>query len=189
MRAGHIVEERNGRARDRQPKEARGLMREFRHGDLQVLLCGIPAIRLGHNLDTASVVVVDGLVFSYEMFDQFIARAHRLSSKQARHRVRDAHEGLARREEVGAALRQGSRGGSRARRPAHGRARGADLAGEGAQGSPGRGVPLTGEEIAEAELRAAWETTATVIPLIPRRKPFASLEPLVDIEQLELFAA
>jgi hypothetical protein len=44
-----------------------------------VLLCGIPAIRLGHNLDTASVVVVDGLVFSYEMFDQFIARAHRLS--------------------------------------------------------------------------------------------------------------
>ncbi len=57
-------------------------MRDFRHGDLQVLLCGIPAIRLGHNLDTASVVVVNGLVFSYEMFDQFIARAHRLSSRK-----------------------------------------------------------------------------------------------------------
>jgi hypothetical protein len=50
-------------------------------------------------------------------------------------------------------------------------------------------VPLTGEEIAEAELRAAWETTTNVIPFVPCRKPFASLEPLVDIEQLELFAA
>jgi hypothetical protein len=52
-----------------------------------------------------------------------------------------------------------------------------------------KGVPLTGEEIAEAELRAAWENTTNVIQLASRRKPFASLEPLVDIEQLELFAA
>jgi len=28
-------------------------------------------------------------------------------------------------------------------------------------------VPLTGEEIAEAELRAAWETTSNVIPFLP----------------------
>jgi hypothetical protein len=47
-----------------------------------VLCYGIPSIRLGHNLDTAAVVIVDGLVFSYEMFDQFIARVHRLTSKR-----------------------------------------------------------------------------------------------------------
>jgi SNF2 domain-containing protein/helicase-like protein len=82
VKAGHIVEEKDGKAATVNPKKRARVMREFRHGGLQVLLCGIPAIRLGHNLDTASVVVVDGLVFSYEMFDQFIARAHRLSSKK-----------------------------------------------------------------------------------------------------------
>ncbi len=70
VRAGHIVEERNGKPATVNPKKRAVVMRDFRHGSLQVLLCGIPAIRLGHNLDTASVVVVDGLVFSYEMFDQ-----------------------------------------------------------------------------------------------------------------------
>lgn len=29
-----------------------------------------------------------------------------------------------------------------------------------------KGVPLTGAAIAEAELRAAWETTAQVIPFV-----------------------
>ena len=75
VRAGHIVEERNGKPATVNPKKRAAVMRDFRHGSLQVLLCGIPAIRLGHNLDTASVVVVDGLVFSYEMFDQFISRS------------------------------------------------------------------------------------------------------------------
>jgi len=32
-------------------------------------------------------------------------------------------------------------------------------------------VPLTGEEIAEAELRAAWEATTNVIPLVPHPGP------------------
>lgn len=61
MRAGHIVQERNGKVATVNPKKREFVMRDFRHRNLQ-LLCGIPAIRLGHNLDTASVVVVDGLV-------------------------------------------------------------------------------------------------------------------------------
>ena len=48
-----------------------------------------------------------------------------------------------------------------------------------------KGVPLTGEEIAEAELRAAWQATTNVIQL-PHREPVA---PLSSSEQLELFAA
>ena len=50
-------------------------------------------------------------------------------------------------------------------------------------------MPLTGEEIAEAELRAAWENTTNVIPFVPQRKPLPPIQPLGEIEQLELFAA
>ena len=82
MRAVHIVEEKDGRAQTLGPRQRAKAIASFRHGDAQVLCCGIPSIRLGHNLDTAAVVIVDGLVFSYEMFDQFIARVHRLTSKR-----------------------------------------------------------------------------------------------------------
>jgi predicted RNA methylase len=78
VRAIHIVEDRDGRAQTLGPRQRARAISAFRHGDAQVLCCGIPSIRLGHNLDTASVVIVDGLVFSYEMFDQFIARARSL---------------------------------------------------------------------------------------------------------------
>ena len=81
VHAVHIVEERDGRAQTVNPRKRGKAIAAFRDGDAQVLCCGIPSVRLGHNLDTASVVIVDGLVFSYEMFDQFIARAHRLTSR------------------------------------------------------------------------------------------------------------
>jgi hypothetical protein len=51
------------------------------------------------------------------------------------------------------------------------------------------GVPLTGEEIVDTELQAAWETTAKIIPFVPRRKPVEPIQPLGETEQLELFAA
>ncbi len=41
-----------------------------------------------------------------------------------------------------------------------------------------KGVPLTGEEIAEAELQAAWEETTNVIPLRPRPRPIELIQPL-----------
>jgi len=37
----------HAKAGEKIPKKRAVVMREFRHGDLQVLLCGIPAIRLG----------------------------------------------------------------------------------------------------------------------------------------------
>jgi hypothetical protein len=189
VRAGHIVEERGGRAQTVNPKKRAMLMDEFRRGSLQVLLCGIPAIRLGHNLDTASVVVVDGLVFSYEMFDQFIARAHRLSSRKP--------------VTVYVMLTKGSLDEKKWELlSAKGAA--ADLALDGQlmdeREEPismekvltelqTRGVPVTGEEVSERELRAAWESGVNAIALPPRATPVPPLEPLRGVEQLELFAA
>jgi SNF2 family DNA or RNA helicase len=82
INAVHITEEQGGKAQTMNPKKRAKVMHEFRHGSAQVLCCGIQAIRLGHNLDTASVVIVNGLVYSYENLDQFLARAHRLTSKK-----------------------------------------------------------------------------------------------------------
>ncbi|MHB8492621.1 MAG: hypothetical protein ACYDA6_10480, partial [Solirubrobacteraceae bacterium] len=52
-----------------------------------------------------------------------------------------------------------------------------------------RGVPVTGEEIAEAELRAAWEATTGVIRLAPAPRPFEPVKSVRAVEQLALFAA
>jgi SNF2-related domain/Helicase conserved C-terminal domain len=189
VRAGHIVDERDGKAATVNPRKRAVVMRDFRHGSLQVLLCGIPAIRLGHNLDTASVVVVDGLVFSYEMFDQFIARAHRLSSKKP--------------VAVYVMLTKGSLD-ERKWALLSAKAAAADLALDGQlmdereepismeqvlKELQAKGVPLTGDEIAETELQAAWETAAKVMPFVPRREPLPPIQPLGETEQLELFAA
>jgi hypothetical protein len=206
VKAGHIVEERDGKASTVSPKKRAKAMRDFRHGSLQVLLCGIPAIRLGHNLDTASVVVVDGLVFSYEMFDQFIARAHRLSSKKP--------------VTVYVMLTKGSLDEKKWELLCQ-KSEAADLALDGQlmdereepisleqvlKDLQKQGVPLTGEEIAEAELKAAWEALPQVsqfgrlpVPVdvsdyqevnegpatLPRR--YKPLKPLKDSEQMSLF--
>ncbi len=189
VRAGHIVEERDGKAATVNPRKRAVVMRDFRHGSLQVLLCGIPAIRLGHNLDTASVVLVDGLVFSYEMFDQFIARAHRLSSKKP--------------VTVYVMLTKGSLD-EKKWALLSAKAAAADLALDGQlmdereepisleqvlKELQAKGVPVTGDEIAEAELHAAWETASKVIPFVPCRKPMVPIPTLGETEQLELFAA
>jgi len=205
VKAGHIVEERDGKASTVSPRKRAKVMRDFRHGDLQVLLCGIPAIRLGHNLDTASVVVVDGLVFSYEMFDQFIARAHRLSSKKP--------------VTVYVMLTKGSLDEKKWELLCQ-KAEAADLALDGQlmdereepisleevlKELQKQGVPLTGEEIAEAQLQATWETTPHVtidrLPVpqdasqfeqvnegpAPMPRIYRPIKPLRDSEQLSLF--
>jgi len=205
VRAGHIVEERNGRPATVNPKKRAQVMRDFRHGALQVLLCGIPAIRLGHNLDTASVVVVDGLVFSYEMFDQLIARAHRLTSKRP--------------VTVYVMLAKGSVDEKKwALLCAKSEA--ADLALDGQlmderedpvsleevlKQMQRQGVPVTGEEIPEADLRASWELAPKVKPLgtlptalapdlhvvnegpAPVPRTYRPLAPITSSEQLSLF--
>lgn len=188
VRALHIVEERNGRAQTLDPRRRAKAIAEFRHGTAQVLCAGIPSIRLGHNLDTASVVIVDGLVFSYEMFDQFIARAHRLTSK---HPVT-----------VYVPLVQGGLDEKKWELLSQ-KAQAADLTLDG-QLIPERedpvsleqvlaelqraGIHATGDEVPEDQLRDAWYATAPA-GATPSPRPAAPVAPLVSSEQLDLFAA
>jgi hypothetical protein len=48
---------------------------------------------------------------------------------------------------------------------------------------------VTGEEVSERELRAAWESSVDVIALPSRPEVAPRVETLDAIEQLELFAA
>jgi hypothetical protein len=80
VRAAHVVEEISGRASTMRLRRRAAAIEQFKTGRTQVLCCGIPSIRLGHSLAAASCVIANGLVFSYEMFDQFIARTWRLTS-------------------------------------------------------------------------------------------------------------
>jgi hypothetical protein len=80
VRAIHIVEERQGRAQTKNPRRRAKEIWEFIQGDAQVLCAGVQAVQLGHNLDVASTVILDGLPWSYSALSQFEARVHRLTS-------------------------------------------------------------------------------------------------------------
>lgn len=82
VRALHIVEQRQGRAQTKNPRKRAAEVQAFADGDAQVLCAGVQAIKLGHNLDTASAVILDGLPWSHEALDQFLARVHRLTSER-----------------------------------------------------------------------------------------------------------
>lgn len=159
VRATHIVEERAGKAATMSPRKRAQAIEAFKHGSTQVLCCGIPSIRLGHSLETASCVIATGLVFSYEMFDQFIARAWRLTSTRP--------------VSVYVALTLGSldpRKWDLLRQ----KAQAADLTLDGQlvdepeqpisreqflRDLRRQGVRPTGDEIAEADIQAAWHAT------------------------------
>lgn len=49
--------------------------------NVQVFCAGMKAIRLGHNLDAANAMVLNGLDFDYETLDQFVKRIRRLTSQ------------------------------------------------------------------------------------------------------------
>lgn len=80
VRAVHITEEKSGRLSTKNPRKRASEVEAFAKGDAQVLCAGIGAMKLGHNLDVASTVIVSGLPYSYMALDQFIARVHRLTS-------------------------------------------------------------------------------------------------------------
>lgn len=197
--AAHIVEERAGRAQTMNPRRRARAIEAFKSGSTQVLCCGIPSIRLGHSLEAASCVIASGLVFSYEMFDQFIARAWRLTSPGP--------------VSVYVALTLGSLDPKKWELLCQ-KAKAADLALDGQlvdepeqpisreqflRELRKQGVKPTGEEIAEAEIEAAWEATASlkpsVVPIRPARcedgaKTVAWYEAPNDPgDQLDLFAA
>lgn len=200
VQAAHIVEERSGRVKTMNPRRRAKAIEAFKAGRTQVLCCGIPSIRLGHSLEAASCVIANGLVFSYEMFDQFIARAWRLTSPDP--------------VSVYVALTLGSLDPKKWELLCQ-KAKTADLALDGQlvdepeqpisreeflRELRKQGVKPTGEEIAEADIEAAWEATASVkagvSPIRPSSngeggaKTLAWYEASTDPgEQLDLFAA
>jgi hypothetical protein len=83
VNAVHICEEgADGKMSTKAPAKRSQAVAEFRSGKADVLCVGVNAMCLGHNLDCASVVIVDGLPWDYATWDQFIKRARRLTSKR-----------------------------------------------------------------------------------------------------------
>jgi hypothetical protein len=83
VEAVHITEVgKDGRHKTKAPKKRAAAVAAFVEGSAQVLCAGVKAMRLGHNLDVASVAIVLGFPESYEALDQFIKRVHRLTSKK-----------------------------------------------------------------------------------------------------------
>jgi SNF2-related domain len=198
VEAAHIVEERAGRAQTMNPRRRAKAIEAFKTGRTQVLCCGIPSIRLGHSLEAASCVIANGLVFSYEMFDQFIARAWRLTSPGP--------------VSVYVALTLGSLDPRKWELLCQ-KAKAADLALDGQlvdepeqpisreeflRELRKQGVKPTGEEIAEADIEAAWAATESLqAGLVPIRPSSGGEEgakttawydaPSEPAEQLDLF--
>lgn len=198
VEAAHIVEERGGKTQTMNPRKRAKAIEAFKTGRTQVLCCGIPSIRLGHSLEAASCVIANGLVFSYEMFDQFIARAWRLTSPGP--------------VSVYVALTLGSLDPRKWELLCQ-KAKAADLALDGQlvdepeqpisreeflRELRKQGVKPTGDEIAEADIEAAWEATASLKPTFTQvrtasngdsnARTVAWYEASTDpAEQLELF--
>ena len=77
VKAVHIVE--NGGTIDAKHRAKRVYAFQT-DPSIQVFCAGMKAIRLGHNLDSANAVVLNGLDFDYETLDQFIKRVRRFTS-------------------------------------------------------------------------------------------------------------
>jgi SNF2 family DNA or RNA helicase len=67
---------------DVKPADRARIMLEFKAGKFPVLLAGLEAVSLGHNLENARRAIVFSLPFDLAGFDQAINRIHRLTSKQ-----------------------------------------------------------------------------------------------------------
>jgi len=70
-----IAEESGGRIVTKAPKGRADLVNEYIHGACPVLCASIQAMGLGHNLDVASAVIINGLPWDFARFDQAINRA------------------------------------------------------------------------------------------------------------------
>lgn len=71
----------NGSGDTLDPADRSKVVEEFQTGEMAVLCSTQKAIRLGHNLDKGSAVVLLGLDWDYETFAQFTERVHRLTSE------------------------------------------------------------------------------------------------------------
>lgn len=64
------------------PADRASAIADFKEGKFQILLAGIDAINLGHNLENAKRAIVYSLPYDLATFDQAINRVHRLTSSE-----------------------------------------------------------------------------------------------------------
>lgn len=83
IKAVHITDEdSHGKVQTKSAAQRAKVIQSFKTGDAMVLCVGVQAVNMGHNLDCASVAIVDGLPYDFATFDQFCKRVRRLTSKR-----------------------------------------------------------------------------------------------------------
>jgi hypothetical protein len=79
VKAEHIV----GADGNTASKDVRAdIVHSFQTSETQVFCAGIQAVRLGHNLDKGSAIVINGMPWDWESFDQYVKRVRRLTSER-----------------------------------------------------------------------------------------------------------
>ncbi len=171
VRAVHVTHERSGKTVTKDPRKRARAVDEFKHGDAQVLCTGLKALRLGHDLHTASVAIVHGLDYSYDVMRQFVERVHRLVSKKPVTVYVVLPEGSLAEKKWALVNDKGAA---------------SDLALDGEiSATPQepidlqkvlremqeRGIPLTGAEVPEEDVEAAWRNVAPLIPTLAAPRP------------------
>ena len=170
VRAVHITEQKAGKIGTKNPRKRAADVAAFVEGDAQVLCAGTSALKLGHNLQVASTVILTGLPDSWMMFSQFLDRVHRLTSeKPVSVYVIIPRGSLA--ERKWQLLKD--KGGT------------SDLAFDGElsvkpekpidwrkeiEEMKKRGIRASGDEVLEADVEEAWRATAPLRPVFAPRK-------------------
>lgn len=204
VRAVHIVEEnkKTGKYATKNPRVRAGKVTEFVVGEAQVLCVGVNAMRLGHNLDVASTVVLLGLPWDHATLVQFEGRVWRLTSQKP--------------VNVYVVMTRGSLD-ERKWQLLQDKGAAADVALDGQlidQPDPPvdwaqvieemieAGAEITGDEVPETEVQSLWSrlkplNSVSNIPgytevnegPAPLPRPFPEIKPLTSTEQLALFTA
>lgn len=200
VRAVHIVEQnkKTGKYTTKSPKVRSDKVTEFVVGDAQVLCVGVNAMRLGHNLDVASTVVLVGLPWDHATLVQFEGRVWRLTSKRPVNVFVVMTRGSLDERKWQLLLNKGAA---------------ADVALDGQlidKPEPPTdwsqvitemiesGAQITGDEVPEAAVKSLWDRIVPLASLIdptsivregpsPLSPRFRAIKPLKDSEQLALF--
>ena len=77
-----VVEDRGDEIVTLGPQGRADVVKDFVEDGFPILCASIHAMNLGHNLDCASAVIVNGLPWDFATFDQAIARVHRITSRR-----------------------------------------------------------------------------------------------------------
>jgi SNF2 family DNA or RNA helicase len=201
VRAVHIVEQ-NKKTRKyatKNPRVRSAKVTEFVIGDAQVLCVGVNAMRLGHNLDVASTVVLVGLPWDHASLVQFEGRVWRLTSKRPVNVFVVMTRGSLDERKWKLLLNKGAA---------------ADVALDGQlidEPEPAvdwsqilaemieAGAEIHGDEVPETQVKSLWDRVGPLASIIdptetvregpaPLPPHFPAIKPLKDSEQLPLFS-